>query len=424
MPSRARVEAARRADACPHEMAGCGRAVCPPMKPLHIFRAGRHTPMRGEALEFSESDLAAMAAAYDPALSEAPLVVGHPATDAPAYGWVASLRAEGADLIAEPRQVEPQFAELVKDGRFKHRSASFYPPQHPRNPKPGAYYLKHVGFLGAAPPAVKGLKPVAFADDDGVVTLQFAAEPMSPWRLSFLIGDIGALFRGLRDWFVAEKGVEQADRLLPPSTVARIAEEAARMQGEADATARQGAATEAPPAFASNPDKTEDTVTDKTTPGGEDATASLRRDLDAANARLAQFAEDAARARRAEAEAFVTGLVKEARLPAGLAPRVVAFMEALPSEGEVSFSEGGKDVKLALRDVFRGLLQAVPASVAFGEAAGGDGPGGGDGAPTADFAGVATNPDRMAVHRKALAYQRAHPGADYVTAVMAVDLAG
>ena len=154
------------------------------MKQLHIFRAGIHQPMQGGALEFREADLAATAAAYDPALGEAPLVVGHPKTDAPAYGWVRALRAEGGDLVAEPHQVEPAFAEMVQAGRFKKISASFYTPNHPSNPKPGAFYLKHVGFLGAAAPAVKGLRDVAFAADEAdVVTLEFAADgAVSGWR--------------------------------------------------------------------------------------------------------------------------------------------------------------------------------------------------------------------------------------------------
>lgn len=415
---------APHADACPHDCGDAPAGTVAPMKPLHIFRAGRHTPMRGEALEFSEADLVAMAAAYDPAVLEAPLVVGHPAIDAPAYGWVGALRAEGGDLVAEPRQVEPQFAELVQAGRFKRLSASFYAPGHARNPKPEAYYLKHVGFLGAAAPAVKGLKPIAFAgDDEGTITLEFAAESgLSPWRLSWLIGDIGTLFRGMRDWVVAEKGVEQADRLLPPSTVARIADEAARMQGEADATARQGAAAEAPPAFVSNPDKPKDTVivTEQPKPGEGDATATLRRELDAANARLAQFAEDAARARRAETEAFVQALVKEARLPAGLVPRCVAFMEALPVEGEVAFSEAGKDLKQSPREAFRDLLRTLPAGVQFGEAAGGEGIG--EGADVS-FAGHRADPERAEVDARARAYQRKH-GGDYLAALRAIGAMG
>ncbi len=139
-------------------------------KTLHIFRPGRQTAMNGLTLEFSESDLAASAAAYDPAKHEAPIVIGHPKHDAPAYGWVKSLATAEDGLQAEPHQVDAAFAELVEAGRYKKISASFYLPDAPNNPVPGVYYLRHVGFLGAQPPAVKGLKAAEFADaEDGVV---------------------------------------------------------------------------------------------------------------------------------------------------------------------------------------------------------------------------------------------------------------
>lgn len=57
-------------------------------KHLHIFKPGRQTAMSGVTLDFSESDLEASARAYDPAKHEAPIVIGHPKHDAPAYGWV------------------------------------------------------------------------------------------------------------------------------------------------------------------------------------------------------------------------------------------------------------------------------------------------------------------------------------------------
>jgi hypothetical protein len=139
-------------------------------KLLHIFKSGHHVAMNGAALEFSEADLAASARAYDPALHEAPVVIGHPKHDAPAYAWVKSLVTSEDGLNAEPRQVDPAFAEMVNAGRFKKISASFYAPDAPNNPVPGVYYLRHVGFLGAQPPAVKGLKQVEFAETEaGVV---------------------------------------------------------------------------------------------------------------------------------------------------------------------------------------------------------------------------------------------------------------
>jgi hypothetical protein len=337
------------------------------MKQLHIFRAGIHQPMQGGALEFREADLAATAAAYDPALGEAPLVVGHPKTDAPAYGWVRALRAEGGDLVAEPHQVEPAFAEMVAAGRFKKISASFYTPNHPSNPKPGAFYLKHVGFLGAAAPAVKGLRDVAFAADEAdVITLEFAADgAVSGWRLSWLLADVGGLFRGIRDWMVAKEGVEAAEKLLPAQTVQRMTDEAARMQGEADAAR---AAAVPPPAFAE--DQKQETVTVPTEkPDDADRIAALdarERDLQVREAAIAQA--DAAR-RAAEMAAFTEKLVAEARIPQGVVPRILAFAASLPATGEVSFTEGDATVKEAPLDAFRAVLAALPARVEFREVA-------------------------------------------------------
>ena len=106
------------------------------------------------------------------------IVVGHPVTDGPAYGWVKALNFAAGGLEAEPDQVDPAFAEMVAAGRFKKISASFYPPESPKNPVPGVYYLRHVGFLGAQPPAVKGLRAPSFAEGDEAITLEFSfAEP-------------------------------------------------------------------------------------------------------------------------------------------------------------------------------------------------------------------------------------------------------
>jgi len=146
-----------------------------PSSPLQIFKPGTHTAMSGQALSFSESDLQATVAAYDPARHEAPLVVGHPAHDLPAYGWVQSLAFNEGGIDATPAQVNADFADMVAAGAFKKISASFYAPSAPTNPVPGVYYLRHVGFLGALAPAVKGMRTPAFSDTEaGVLTFEFA----------------------------------------------------------------------------------------------------------------------------------------------------------------------------------------------------------------------------------------------------------
>lgn len=153
---------------------------------IHIFKAGTRPAMSGEVISFSEADLAASAQAYNPSIHEAPLVVGHPRHDAPAYGWVQALAFGDDGLTAVPHQVDPAFAEMHAAGRFKKVSASFYRPDAPNNPVPGVWYLRHVGFLGAQPPAVKGLRPAEFGEDADCVTVEFsesiqpATEPPAP----------------------------------------------------------------------------------------------------------------------------------------------------------------------------------------------------------------------------------------------------
>lgn len=137
---------------------------------IEIFKAGHRVDDAGDLHHISAEDVAQCAAAYDPAKHEAPLCVGHPESNRPAYGWVGKLKAAAGTLtMVDTRQVEPQFAEMVESGRFKKRSASFYPPDHPRNPSPGTWSLRHVAFLGAQPPAVPGLKDIQFSEGDDAV---------------------------------------------------------------------------------------------------------------------------------------------------------------------------------------------------------------------------------------------------------------
>ena len=202
---------------------------------IHIFRPGRHTSMQGATIDFGESDLIATANAYDPARHEAPLVIGHPRADAPAWGWVGGLTADGGGLFAAPRQLDPAFAEMVRAGRFKKVSASFYTPDSPHNPVPGVYYLRHVGFLGAQPPAVKGLAPVPvnFAEgdtDEGCVSFDFAESPG-------LLRWLADLFRGLREYVVEKDGAETADRAIPSYAVSGLQEMAAASAAQAATSA-------------------------------------------------------------------------------------------------------------------------------------------------------------------------------------------
>jgi hypothetical protein len=119
---------------------------------IELFRAGNY----GEKGSYTAADIDKMVANYDPAKHEAPVVMGHPEMDAPAYGWVEAVKRSGNVLLGKLKQVPDQFSQLVDQGRFKKRSISFYRGENGPS-------LRHVGFLGAMPPEVKGLADVKLA---------------------------------------------------------------------------------------------------------------------------------------------------------------------------------------------------------------------------------------------------------------------
>ena len=137
-----------------------------PTPTIRIFRPGQFVSAEGQNVSFGLADLEATAAAYDGESDPAPLVVGHPQMHAPAYGWVKRLAVVNGELVAEAGDIEASFAEQVRARRYRKVSASFYSPAHHANPTPGVWALRHVGFLGAMPPAVRGLGTVDFAQAD------------------------------------------------------------------------------------------------------------------------------------------------------------------------------------------------------------------------------------------------------------------
>lgn len=371
--------------------------------PIEIFAPGAWTDMSGQRWEFTAQHVQDMAAAYDPAVFSAPLVVGHPKTNDPAWGWTKALRYDEASgkLLADPEKVAPEFAEAVRAGRYRKVSAAFFAPGQAGNPKPGTFYLRHVGFLGGAAPAVKGLAPVAFAGDDEFV--EFAADAEQLRSISWLARAVGRIARGVRDWLIEEKGQEAADRVIsnwdadaPVEIAAELREKAASAEakpagafaapdpepaaaGKDENGARKPAPAADPagePAFAQGatagkPAPAQAAAADAGRGSGPDAgQADPLADREARLAeREAAFAAAAA-AREAQAdEAAFDALIAEGRLAPGAKPHLLAFAAALDAGGEpICFAEG-KPAAPA-REAFRSFLAAhLGKTISFTEAA-------------------------------------------------------
>jgi len=141
-------------------------------KRIEVFKAGTHTAMNGKTATWTNADLKAIADRYNGQKEhEAPVVVGHPKDNDPAYGWVESLEAVGDTLFANLKDLSAEFMEAVKARKYPKRSISLYADK----------LLRHVGFLGAVPPAVKGLAEVSFKEfrtDEVPADFEFSfAEP-------------------------------------------------------------------------------------------------------------------------------------------------------------------------------------------------------------------------------------------------------
>lgn len=119
-----------------------------------------------------------LADSYAESGHRAPVVIGHPKDNAPAWGWVTACEAEGDNLYCD-LEVTPEFHTLLSEGRFRERSVAFYDSEPP--------VLRHLGFLGAIPPKVKGLEPINLSEyDDYATQYKLLSQKIEPKMEEFI----------------------------------------------------------------------------------------------------------------------------------------------------------------------------------------------------------------------------------------------
>ena len=313
-------------------------------KPIKIFKVGKHTSMQGLTLDYTKDMLADCVAGYSATVHEAPLVLGHPKHNDPAGGWVDHMELDADGFLwAYPKKLDPEFAEVVNAGKNNKVSASFYLPDSPNNPTPGKLYLRHVGFLGALPPSVKGLGSVSFAEGETGIA------EFGDWGHEYSAD----LFRNVRDWLIDTQGQEVADKVLPNWLITSLREYANAKPQEIQAAFAELMPPGSPaptPAPAPAPTKTANEI-------------ALEQQLAQANAKIAASNKAA---QEADAVAFAENLVNvTGQLPPLAKDKAIKLLVAA-SDGEqvVSFAEGDqKPFAEGLKD----LLSSLPPIVNFGE---------------------------------------------------------
>lgn len=312
-----------------------------------VLSRGKHTDNKGKVHDMDGDFIERVVANFTPDTHEPPVVIGHPVDNGPAYGWVRALRVNGDVLEAQFGDTDDTFEEMVKSGRFKKRSASLYltPEAAPGGKAPA---LRHVGFLGAQPPAVKGLREITFGEGgasvfetdfnegEGMKDGEFNEEQLAE-----------GVFQRIKKFFTADPGKNDN-----PSPAAFSETQVKEM-----ATAAANAAVETVKAE----------FTEKVT--------ALETENAALKSSVAQLSDGSV---RAEIIAFTERLGKAKFPPAFKEMGAVDFMErlaTLPADQKltvVSFTEqDGKTVETKTEVTplkwFQDFMESMPSFVQFGE---------------------------------------------------------
>jgi len=344
---------------------------------IPVFKTGMHTDSAGNTKTWIEQDLDNVVEKFDPKVG-APLVIGHPKENAPAYGWVEGLKRVGQYLYYKPMQVVPAFKEMVNKGMFKKRSISMYPDGT----------LRHIGYLGAVPPAIKGLPDHMFMVEEDSITIEFE---------EYRIPMIGRMFQRLRDFLIEKYDTETADKVVSDYEI----DELKRMISEVDnlSPAYSGNRKEELPmniweefkAFLKG--KGVDVEGDP--PTSLFSEANIQKRVDAAvkektDELTKEFSEkedalkkkeDALKAQASEAQKksildFCEGLKTKGVLTPAMEKHGMGlqnFMEQISSiEAPVEFSEGDEKKKQTPLEFMQSFLKGLPKAIEFGEVAGTD----------------------------------------------------
>lgn len=282
-----------------------------------IFRTGKHVASNGQEVNVTEKDLDEIVSNFSDKNPDVPIVIGHPKTNNPAYGWVDELKREGDKLYACYKDVASEFEEWVKDGRYKTRSISLKDN-----------ILRHIGWLGAKPPAIKGLEAYQFEEDENA--LSFSED--------FKFTTIAQVLSNLRDFLIEKYGTEIADSVVVNWRIEDLKQVDTKTEDEIRAFCEA----------IINPPKPV-VETEYSEPDAKDTEiAELKKQLET----------ERMEKRRGEHLQFAETAVLNGNITPAQKAFVVDFMEVCHSQGDFEFSEGDeKSVQARFKDFVNSIKQ-------------------------------------------------------------------
>ena len=381
---------------------------------IDICRAGTWRDIAGREVTIDEARLDCIVAEHA-AADPAPVVVGHPEADAPAYAWIESLRRVGDRLQATLRDIAPAFREAVEAGRYAGRSIALQGDT-----------LRHLGFLGGRAPAVPGLAPTCFASAPETVIAFAAGAAEAPQQSSEVQAD------SLRAQ--EPRGDEDGNSLVPLCALQarREAEKESHeatehMPGKESQAAEQPGARDRAPREARS--QASGASARRLREMNEQETALAAREA----ALLARETAAAADDRRRAAEASIAPHVEAGRVLPAERAALVALLAALGDErntddegaagGHITIafaSASGGEERMRPAAILERFIEGLPRRVDYRTLAGGPVPGASAFVGTHEDAG--NDSERIAAEARALMAAEAERGVS-LTPAEAVDRA-
>ncbi|KZN39834.1 hypothetical protein [Pseudoalteromonas luteoviolacea] len=317
---------------------------------FEIFRTGTHTDSSGNTQEFTAADLDTVVKNFSP--QKSPLVVGHPKTDDPAWGWASALKVEGDKLFAQAEEVDQDFANAVENKRYPNRSVRLTKGED-------GYELAHIGFLGGKAPALDGMKWQFSQEQSGIecVILEFAASERIERMTIDTTKAVVHLVKNLKTFFTDRFGAEHADKVFSEWEAEYLQEQVTLAEHEQ----RQELA--ANPEFAAPSNNLEELeVSDKTKNEPTDTEKALQAKLDAANKRNAEHEFNQ---RKFDAQTFIDTKVNGGNAPRitktdGLAEFMAHLETGAASTFEFAASDGNQTSSANPAEFFKTLLLSLP----------------------------------------------------------------
>lgn len=305
-----------------------------------ICKTGKFKAKNGKLVEVTENDLDKIVTEFSAQTFPAPIVIGHPKDNSPAFGWVDSVKREGNKLFAKFKDVVPEFAELVNQKVYPNRSLAYYPN----------HTIKHVGFLGGTQPAIKSLAPYQFSEDEEAEIIEFSASDDYKFRT------IGNILQDLRDFLIERYDIETADKLVSTWRIEDL---------------KTIETAEAAVAFCESFEKTEEPEAEPTVdeePPAPELPAEFSEQINTANARIAnleaQIKQKEFEAKKKEHTEFCEGLVSEGKLTPANRATAMNLLELASNAGVYEFSECGE---ANAEEQVKQFLSASPKAVEFSE---------------------------------------------------------